>query len=281
MDNLKNYFLATAIAAVLYLGTAQISFGQNLLTNGNFTSFTTAPPTDGSGLDTTSYTTGAVLSSWTNAGYTFVFTNGNAGDLTITGSAGAFSLRGPNNTTPTNNGLDLPPQPPGGANVVALDGAYEVGPLTQVVGGLTAGKTYAVSFDWAGAQQNGNYNTATTDSFSVALGAATGVFTAGPGGTSGTLAGSQTTAVADNVAHGFTGWMTQTFDFTATGSSETLYFLANGTPTGEPPFALLSDVSLTVVPEPATSATWTLLFGMLILAGNRGWRLYRKRAVTN
>ena len=46
--------------------------------------------------------------------------------------------------------------------------------------------------------------------------------------------------------------MKQTFDYTATSAMETLSFLAVGTPSGQPPFALLGGVSLDPVPEPST-----------------------------
>ena len=174
MDNQKKYFFATVLAGILYLGLAQISLSQAQIsfTNGQFTSFTTAPgSTNGAGLDmpnfNPAYTTGAALTGWTNADYAFVFTGGNPGDITIQGQDGAFELAGPSaNGGSINNGLTLPP---GGGNVVAMDGAYEVGPLSQVVTGLVANQRYAVTFSWAAAEQY-NYNTQTTESFSVALG---------------------------------------------------------------------------------------------------------------
>jgi hypothetical protein len=44
--------------------------------------------------------------------------------------------------------------------------------------------------------------------------------------------------------------------FTPTSTSETLSFLAIGTPGGVPPLALLDGVSLSDIPEPAS---WALL----------------------
>ena len=40
--------------------------------------------------------------------------------------------------------------------------------------------------------------------------------------------------------------------FTATAAQEVLSFLSQGTPSGDPPIALLTDVSITKVPEPGT-----------------------------
>jgi hypothetical protein len=50
-------------------------------------------------------------------------------------------------------------------------------------------------------------------------------------------------------SQGFSGWMYQTFDFTATSASENLSFLAVGGPNGVPPFALLDGVTMNAVPE--------------------------------
>ena len=55
-------------------------------------------------------------------------------------------------------------------------------------------------------------------------------------------------------SHGFSGWMYQSFSYTATSSSEVLSFFANGSPP-VPPFALLDGVTLNAnssIPEPGT-----------------------------
>jgi PEP-CTERM motif len=57
--------------------------------------------------------------------------------------------------------------------------------------------------------------------------------------------------------------MYQTFDFTATSTSEVLSFFANGGPQ-VPPFALLDGVTMNAVPEPGTLPL--LAFGVLSLA---------------
>ena len=142
------------------------------------------------------------------------------------GSDPDFSPNGPDSTT-------------GGAG----------GAVFQTVGGLTAGKTYAVTFYQAGAQQHG-FSGATTEYWQVSLGAQT-----------------KDSPVLSNVSEGFTGWSSDTLDFTATGTSEVLSFLAEGTGgSGEPPFALLDGVSLTqvtAIPEPATWAMMLVGFGVL------------------
>jgi hypothetical protein len=120
------------------------------------------------------------------------------------------------------------------------------GAVFQTINGLTIGDTYAVTFYQAGAQQHG-FSGITTESWQVSLGAQT-----------------KDSPTLTNASEGFTGWSSDTLDFTATSTSEVLSFLAEGTGgSGEPPFALLDGVSLTQVPEPAT---WTMMlvgFGAL------------------
>ena len=261
---------------MLHLGLAQVSFGQDLVQDGDFEDLSTTPTNKyGGGLSNTAGTGGeagdlAVLADWSSPDsyYNFLFTGGNAGDQTVTGTGGDLSLWGPNSGS--NNGLALPTGYTG--NVVGADGAYEVGPISQVIGGLTIGHNYMVTFDWAAAQQSG-YNSATTDNWTVGLGAA-GLTTAASLVTS---AGGQATTTVNLASKGFSGWMTAAFTFTATSTSETLYFIATGTPDGEPPFALLADVSMVAVPEPITTSSWILLFGMLIMFGKRAWQRYQKK----
>ena len=178
------------------------------------------------------------VTGWTTSGYNFVFLPGTAD---TTGAVGQFNglsnpvkLWGPGDGS--NNGLTASPN---GGNYLALNGVFEVGPVSQMLTGLTAGVATTVSFDWAGAQQYG-YNGATTEQLLVSLG-------------SQTLA----TAILDDPSHGFTGWKTASLTFTPTDSTEMLSFLAKGTPGGEPPNVLLDGVSVSQnspVPEPSTLA---------------------------
>jgi hypothetical protein len=78
------------------------------------------------------------------------------------------------------------------------------------------------------------------------------------------------TPVANFPAHGFTGWMTTSFTYTATSNSEELSFVAQGTPNGLAPVALLDGVSLTAAPEPASWSTLILgIAGLGAVLGNR------------
>lgn len=187
------------------------------------------------------------VTDWSTSGYNFVFTPGTADTTGAAGEYGRIYLWGPGNGS--NNGLTTSPA---GGNFLAFDSGTHVGAVTQTVGGLTRGNDYGVSFYYAAAQQYG-YNGSTTEQFKVSLGSQ-----------------SKTTPVLSIGNHGFSRWTHETLTFKATGSSEVLSFLASGTPTGVPPFALLDGVSLYVVPEPAT---WALL----VLAGCLGLVLARAR----
>ena len=107
--------------------------------------------------------------------------------------------------------------------------------ITQTINGLTAGNSYAVSFYWAEAQQEG-FSGQTYSGWSVTL-----------GGSAAQVTGDPTIP-----SHGFSGWNTETFVFTADSSSDVLSFLAYGGPAGVPPFALLDGVTMNAVPEPST-----------------------------
>ena len=178
------------------------------------------------------------VTGWTTSGYNFVFLPGTAD---TSGAVGQFNnasnpvrLWGPGDGS--NNGLTASPD---GGNYLALNGVFEVGPVSQMLSGLTAGEATTVSFDWAGAQQYG-YDGQTTEQLMVSLGGQT-----------------LSTAILTNASHGFTGWQTAELTFTPTGSTEVLSFLAHGTPGGEPPNVLLDGVSVSQsspIPEPGTLA---------------------------
>jgi hypothetical protein len=231
-------------STALILVGAMVSFSagaQNLVVNGDFSQTTRGTNKQ---VETGNHTWGTSLSGWSSNGYNFVFGSSSS---TVVGQYGDLSLWGPSNGA--NNGLT---DSPTGGNFFAADGAFGVAPLQQTINGLTAGQVYNVSFDWAGAQQYG-FNGANTEQWAVSLGGET-----------------HSTAVYQNTSHGFSGWMHETFSFTATSSSAVLSFLAVGTPAGVPPFSLLDGVSMSAaVPEPGT---WTLMLaalGMLGMAARR------------
>jgi hypothetical protein len=183
---------------------------------------------------------GVSVTGWTNTyytgtspGYNFVYNATNAVDGTVkNGGGGAVALH---TGSGVSGGAILGASPDGG-NFIGADGVYQSSAITQTINNLTAGDTYQVGFWYAGAQQSG-YDGATTEGWQVSLGSSTG-----------------TTTILNNQSHGFTGWYYAMFNFAATSSSEVLSFLALGTPSGEPPFALLDGVTMNdaSVPEPST-----------------------------
>jgi opacity protein-like surface antigen len=235
--------LLVAAAALIAASTA--AQATDLVVNGSFETLT-------SGAGQLGYNTDAT--GWTvpDGGYTFVFAPGTADTTGSVGQYGSLYLWGPNNGGDMSN--MLPASSPDGGNYVAEDGAFQVQPIQQTITGLTPGQKYAVSFYWGGAQQFG-FTGDTTEEFDVTLGAET-----------------HSTPTLTNVSHGFTGWQKETFTYTATSGSEVLSFLANGTPSGEPPFSVLDGVSLNAVPEPAT---WAM---MLIGVAGMGAVARRRRS---
>ena len=214
-----------AVCATLALAAATVSAHATPINvvNGGFES-----TTNGNGQ--IGYNTN--VTGWTTNGYNFVFAPGTADKGGANGSAGNVQLWGPHNGSA--NGLKTSPN---GGNFLALDGNYGVGAVSQTLTGLTAGDKETVTFDFAGAQQYG-FTGPTTEALEVSLGGQT-----------------IETPVLQDASHGFTGWQTENFTFTATGTSEVLSFLAVGTPSGVPPMSLLDGVSVSQqspVPEPGT-----------------------------
>jgi hypothetical protein len=205
-----------------------------LVTNGSFESTTNGTGQLGFNTEVTGW---SVPNPSVGGSYAFVFSPGEADTTGVTGQNGNLQLWGPGNgsTDPT-NALGVSPD---GGNFLALDGAFQVGALTQTINGLVAGAQYTVSFYWGGAQQEGSQFTApTTEQFVVGFGGET-----------------QSTAILKNNGEGFTGWQQESFTFTADGASDVLSFLAAGTPNGVPPFSLLDGVSVTAAaPEPSSLA---------------------------
>ena len=213
---------ALALAALAAMPRDARAGGVNLVQNGNFLTTSMSAPSQ---MNTTN------VSNWSTTGYNFILQGASA---TTTGSQsvnyGALTLASYDNSA--SNGLPASV----GTQFVGADGAFMTGAITQTLTGLTVGDHINLSFYWAGAQQSG-YNQATTESWQVSLGSQT-----------------YATNPVSNAARGFTGWMAQSFTFTATSSSETLSFLSAGTPSGEPPFSLLDGVTAYDVPEPGSAA---------------------------
>ncbi len=181
---------------------------------------------------------------WAGVGmgsYSFLMGSSSGTAPSYTDSPSTMTLWGPHNGV--QNGLT---DSPDGGNFWMTDAGWNTGKLEQTVSGLTAGVTYTLSFWSAGAQQQG-YDGATSTRWSVTFDGVT-----------------QTTSYLNIASRGFSGWQKQTMEFTASGTSALLTFLADGSPSGLPPMALLDGVSLAPVPEPSSYAA--VIGGLLAVA---------------
>ena len=265
---------AAAFAAAAFLaGAPGAQAVTNLVTNGNFQSFTASSPAGANSQlnngSSSGNAHGADLAGWASAGYAFDFTQGSVAytsGASCYESCGNLTLWGPTNNgvSSSTSGTSSPGNTtftavPGGSNFLAVDPVYQTpDTLSQTVTGLQSGGEYTLTFYYAGAEQYG-FSGATTEGFNVALGGST-----------------RSTATISNAAHGYTPWVQATFTFFATSASQVLSFTATGGPAGgDPPIALLADVSLTYAPEPATWAVMMAGLGGLMLAG----RFWRRRSV--
>ena len=232
--------LRLTFALLIFAASTQALQAGNVIQNGDFES-TSANPGGPFPAAVEGQFANTNVDGWNANGYGFVFT---PTGVDTTGSinewGGNLTLWGPNNGSA--NGLSASPL---GGNFLGLDGDYNKASISQTVSGLTIGNTYDVSFYWAAAQQYG-FSGATTEHFDVSLGTET-----------------YSTTTVNLPDHGFSGWMQQTFTFTAQNTSDVLTFLAQGTPAGQPPFVLIDGVSMDVatVPEPSTLLMGVMAFG--------------------
>ena len=232
----------------------------NLVQNGGFETTALPPlnPANASGAEVdNNWHYGSGLPGWSSPGastYNILFF-GNVANASSIDADTRYTTSEPQHLNSNFNSLS-----PDGGNFMGLDGDPAAnGPLEQMISGLTSGKTYELSFYWAGGELSNR-----TGYTSIQL---TGSLGGDPFATTPYL----NTATGGNPGS-FSGWMLENFTFTANASSELLSFLAVGTPAANlPPFALLDGVSLTAVPEPST---WAM---MLVGFGGLGYAAFRRR----
>jgi hypothetical protein len=246
------------VLAALALTGATTAPAANLVTNGGF-EWNNLPVGQsaevGSG---DGYTSGYDAAGWTSSGYNLLW-------YAPTATTQTAISQYPGEPQMLDAAFAAEPKGGNGSYFMGLDSdAQYGGPLTQVITGLTAGRKYVLSFDWAGIQLT-NRSGPTTDNMFACLTsqACTLSYASLSYGSTATVANGQSTGVVAIPSQGFSGWREQSFTFTADSTSDTLTFLAFGTPGGEPPFSLLDNVSLTAVPEPAAWAMMLVGFGGL------------------
>lgn len=226
-----------SLSAIVALSAGAAHAATNLVANGNFES-----TTNGTNKQLSSSVTNdadrTTLSGWTSSngndgGYNFVLNSSIANTWDS-----AIWLKSENNSYSASTH---------GANVFASDALYWPGVLSQTVSGLTAGKKYTLTFDYALSQQVGFEGANVNNYWQVGFG--------GSSHNSGLL------SIPDG---GFSGWQTSTMTFTASGASQLLSFLAKSGSIGAPPFLLLDGVALTAaVPEPSTWGMMLAGFGLM------------------
>lgn len=229
----------STICMSMFLAAVSVGIAHaNLIVNGDFSQTT-------GGINTptqfgTSYSAGQFVTGWIgNNGYGIWYPD--VSQAINVNAAGQYSGSGNEKLYGT---ITAPPHT---TAFVGLDGEQSNGvqaSIGQTLNGLTVGATYNVSFDW-GATQLQSRTGNTTEFLQVSLGGDT-----------------QNTSTVSNLSGGFNGWFSTTLQFVADNTSAFLNFLSVGTPTGLPPVAVLTNVSVTqAVPEPSS----LLLFGSGLL----------------
>ena len=262
--------LMALTAFTLALGVASSAGATNLIANGDFSSVSPAVAAlQGAGFSGAQigadYKYGQALTSWTSslgAGAAFnlyVFGDGTQKTLEADTQYGELGQH-------ANANFSMCALSTCGGAFMILDGDPGFsGALSQTVSGLTIGKTYDLSFDWAAGELADRTGFATDQLTGTITGASTINFA---------------TALYANTAGAgqpgsFSGWSNVHVIFKADATSEAISFLSVGTPAANlPPVSFLDGVSLTTVPEPAA---WALMIGGFGLAGAS---LRRRRSAT-
>jgi hypothetical protein len=243
---MKLVVLIAALSAALAMG-ASAHAAENLIYNGTFNELQ-----NGYG-QIDKYT---AIEGWYSSpdSYNYVF---NDASVPGTGDFGGITLW---DDTMLHTHTTWDGKAPGGVNFVALDGDKATSsPLTQEVIGLVAGQTYDLTFTYAFAQQAG-FDGSTDQTLTATM----------MDGTKTDLSFSTPTELVHS--HGFDGWYQANVQFTATSATDLLSFLASSN-SGNPPYALLTNISLTAAPEPAV---WAL---MVMGLGGVGLAMRRRRRI--
>ena len=158
---------------------------------------------------------------------------------------------GPDNIPfPVNNGFT---ESPNGGFFLAGTAGSDTASISQVISGLTPGRTYSLDMYWAQAQMV-IYPGDTNSGWNIGFGS-----------------DAATTGTPTLPNKGFSGWQAYNTTFTASAASQTLSFAPTGTGPGG--YVLLDGVTLTqqqtAVPEPSTYALLCISLGVVGYARKR------------
>lgn len=247
MSLARTYSRTAGRMAWLFAAIGGSLWGGNLVANGSFSNSTY---TQNNEFTTVSGFNSQGVSNWTGTGYCIYFFAGT--QTTVSAINQWNSTLEKLDTASTALSAD-------GGNFIALDADKNIlSTVSQTLTNLVAGRAYNLTFYWAASQlqsRTGN----TDDQVLVSL------------QNTSTLAFdvNYTSATATIPSQGFVNWAKVNLVFVASGSSETLKFLAKSTTTCLPPMVLLDGVSITQAPEPGTMALLGLGTALILLAANR------------
>ena len=239
MVNFSSRKIVSGFVAIALVLSSSVGIQAGLISNGDFSQFTSSAPGGGPTQVNNTNTGGyASLKDWTvgvNLGSPITVLNAYA-FITQTTGPNAYTFYYPAQSGTIGLWSNPGAAPSGQQYAVTLDGYQKAATLSQTLTGLTPNASYQVTFDWAAVQYTtatGNYK----EQFQVSFGGS-----------------SQTTQLQSITNKGHSNWISESFIFKADGTSDTLTFLSLGSPSGVPPVGLLSNVNVvaTSVPEPST-----------------------------
>ena len=234
--NWKNATLTALTALAVLTAASDSRAGGNLITNGDFSNYTTGPEGPGSiGSNVLNYNY-TRLTDWSDPqAYTI------AALYDHTTLSSWWSDGSGRHYLPAAAAVNKP-----AGNYLLMDADRAAGyayKLSQTISGLTAGQQYTISF-WTSSLY-ANFGASTTHSeMQVQL---------------GNSAWQTTPSVSVSPSNTWSGWVQNTMTFTADSNSDNLTFWANGGPNGYPPIIVMADLEMTaMVPEPTSIILATL-----------------------